>query len=70
VPRRPALQVFREILKDQGHPHRFVAAKEVLERSHLSAVGVEPKASFSPAQHVNVNTQVNSGLIIAECWTD
>jgi hypothetical protein len=47
----PALQVFHEILKDKGHPHRLAAAKEVLERNRLYASGVEPpqRGAFQPA---------------------
>ena len=55
----PALQVVHEILKHKGHPHRFAAAKEVLERNHLYAYGVEPpqRGAFPPS--VTVQTQVN-----------
>jgi hypothetical protein len=43
----------------KGHPHRFAAAKEVLERNHLHAFGVEPpdRGAFPPS--VTVQTQVN-----------
>ena len=44
---------------DKSHPQRLSAIKEVLARNDLYAVGVEPKAPFNPAQHVNVSTQVN-----------
>jgi hypothetical protein len=51
--------VFHEIVKDEGHPHRCAAAKEVLERNHLHVFGVEPsvRAGFQP--NVTVQTQVN-----------
>jgi hypothetical protein len=52
-------QVFHAILKDKGHPQRFAAAKEVLERNRLYASGVEPpqRGAFQPS--VTVQTQVN-----------
>jgi hypothetical protein len=55
----PALQVFHEILKDKGHPHRLAAAKEVLERNRLYAFGVEPPARGACPPAVTVQTQVN-----------
>jgi hypothetical protein len=55
----PALQVFHEILKAKGHPHRFAAAKEILERNHLHAFGVEPPARGAFPPSVTVHTQVN-----------
>jgi hypothetical protein len=44
---------------DKSHPQRLGAIRDVLARNDLYAVGVEPKAPFNPAQHVNVGTQVN-----------
>jgi uncharacterized protein involved in propanediol utilization len=46
-------------MKDQGHPHRFAAAREVLERTTLHAFGVEPplRTGFHP--NVTVQTHVN-----------
>jgi hypothetical protein len=35
--------VLHEILTDKGHPQRLAAAKEILERNHLYAAGVEPR---------------------------
>jgi hypothetical protein len=55
----PALQGLHDIIRDKKHPQRLAAIKEVLERNDLHAFGVEPKAAFSPAHEVNVNTQVN-----------
>jgi hypothetical protein len=51
--------VLHEILTDKGHPQRLAAAKEVLERNHLYAAGVEPpqRGAFQPS--VTVQTQVN-----------
>jgi hypothetical protein len=55
----PAVQVFHEILKDKRHPHRLAAAKEVLERNHLYASGVEPPQRSAFQSSVTVQTQVN-----------
>jgi hypothetical protein len=55
----PALQALHDIIKDKTHPQRLRAIKEVLERSELYALGVEPHArsGFQPA--ITVQTQVN-----------
>jgi hypothetical protein len=52
-------QVFHAILKDKGHPQRFAAAKEVLERNRLYASGVEPPQRGALQASVRVQTQVN-----------
>jgi hypothetical protein len=55
----PAVRRLAKIIKQGEDAQALAAIKVVLERNELYAYGVEPKASFNPAQHVNVNTQVN-----------
>jgi hypothetical protein len=66
----PALQALHDIIGDTTHPQRLGAIKEVLERSQLYAVGVEPqtRADFQPA--ITVQTQVNLPEVHLASMTD
>jgi hypothetical protein len=55
----PAVRRLAKIIKHGEDAQALAAIKVVLERNELYGYGVEPKAVFNPAQHVNVNTQVN-----------
>jgi hypothetical protein len=49
----------RQILNDPDHSQVLGAIKKVLACNQLYGYGAEHEAPFNPAQHVNVNTQVN-----------
>jgi len=55
----PALQALHDIIRDETHPQRLGAIKEVLERSELYALGVEPQARGGSQPAITVLTQVN-----------
>jgi hypothetical protein len=55
----PAVRRLEKIIKHGEDAQALAAIKVVLERNELYAYGVEPKAVFNPAHHVNVNTHVN-----------